>query len=385
MKRALFLGLLLCGFAVGANAQAVDADVCAIVKNPTSFDGKIVRIKGIAFASYDQFIVKSADVCGFPIDGIWLEYPTGTHGKAGPAALVTVEPARNYSGPYKAPTRTAVTLDKSKDFKQFDSILSTKAKVPGACLGCVKSMASATFVGRLDAVANANLKRDKDGKVTDFGGFGNANSYPARLVLQSVSEVTEKPIDYSKVMEPYKDMKGGGGPPMMQQPGMADPIGMAQNLVKAMAGMPAADTVQKDVANFGKPGDKNSGVVIGYGPTDELPKEEVGPKDAPDGVLYNVTMNLDRLDNKAQALTVIHAGHHISDLKTAGTAENPPLFVGEYNSWTMTVFGAVMGGERTLGLPAGELVWNAGWEQGVRNDNIDKALRDFLAASGLSQ
>src|SRR5690349_8356057 len=64
MKRAFFLGLLLCGLAVGAKAQAVDADVCAIVKNPTSFDGKTVRIKGIAYAGYDQFIIKSADVCG---------------------------------------------------------------------------------------------------------------------------------------------------------------------------------------------------------------------------------------------------------------------------------------------------------------------------------
>lgn len=383
MKRALFLGLLLCGLAVGAKAQAVDADVCAIVKNPTSFDGKIVRIKGIAYAGYDQFIIKSADVCGFPIDGIWLEYPAGTKGKAGAAAIVTAQPARNYSGPYKAPTRTAVVLDKSKDFKQFDSILSTKAKVPGACLGCIKSMASATFVGRLDAVANAAIKRDKDGKVTDFGGFGNANAYPARLVLQSVADVTEKAIDYSKVMEPFKDQRGGGGPPPFQQQSMSDPIGAAQNLVKLMAGMPAADTVQKDVANFGKPGDKNSGVTIGFQPTNELPKDEVATKDAPDGVAFNVLMNLDRLDNNAQALTVIHAGHHISDMKLTG--EVPPMFVSEYNAWTMTVFGAVMGGQKTLGLPGGQLVWNTAWEQGVRNDNIDKALRDFLAGSGLSQ
>ena len=122
MKRVLFFGLLLCGLAVGAKAQAVDTDVCAIVKNPASFDGKIVRIKGIAVASYDAFIIKDANVCGFPVDGIWLEYPAGTKGKAGPAALVSVQPARNYSGPYKAPTRPPVVLDKGgKDFKQFDT------------------------------------------------------------------------------------------------------------------------------------------------------------------------------------------------------------------------------------------------------------------------
>jgi hypothetical protein len=385
MKRVLFLGLLLCGFAVGANAQAVDTDVCAIVKNPASFDGKIVRIKGIATAGYDQFIIKDASVCGFPVDGIWLEYPAGTKGKAGAVALVTVQPARNYAGPYKAPTRTPVVLDKSKDFKQFDSLLSTPRKGMGMCLGCVKSTVSATFVGRLDAVASPVLKRDKDGKITDFGGFGNMNAYPARLVLQSVSDITPKDVDFSKQDDALKGQKPGfGGPPPGS--GMFDAAAAAQKMAAGMVGVPAGDTVQKDVAVFGKSGEHN-GVVIGYGPTNELPKEEVAAKDAPDGVQYNLTMNLDRLqDNTAQILTIIHAGHHISDLKTpAPGGEAAPLFVGEYNAWTMTVLGAVMSGQKTLGLPGGTLVWNGDWPQGERNDNLDKGLRDFLANSALSQ
>jgi hypothetical protein len=383
MKRVLFLGLLLCGFAVGAKAQAVDTDVCAIVKNPASFDGKVVRIKGIAFAGYDQFIIKDANVCGFPIDGIWLEYPAGTKGKAGPAALVTVQPAHNYSGPYKAPARTAVVLDKGKDFKQFDSLLSAPRKGMGLCLGCVKNTVSATFVGRLDAVANPSLKRDKDGKITDFGGFGNMNAYPARLVLQSVSEITPKEVDFSKQDEAYKGERGGfGGPP---QSGMFDAVAAAQALAGGMAGMPAGDTVKKDVAMFPKSGDHN-GVVISYNPTNELPKEEVSTKDAPDGVQYNLFMNLDRLDTEGQKLTIIHAGHHIADLKTpAPGSEGAPMFVGEYNAWTMTVLGAAMDNQKTLGLPGGYLAWNGTWPQGERNDNIDKGLRDFLTASGLSQ
>ncbi len=384
MKRVLFLGLLLCGFAVGANAQAVDTNVCAIVKNPTSFDGKIVRIKGIAVAGYDEFIIKDATVCGFPVDGIWLDYPTGTKGKAGPVALVTAQPARNYSGPYKAPARTPVVLDKSKDFKQFDSLLSTPRKGLGMCLGCVKSTVSATFVGRLDAVSSSFLKRDKDGKVTDFGGFGNMNAYPARLVLQSVSEITPKDVDYSKLDDVLKGQKPGfGGPP---SGGMIDAAAVAQKMAAGMAGVAGGDTIKKDVSVFGKSGEHN-GVVIGFGPTNELPKEEVASKDAPDGVQYNLTMNLDRLDNNAQVITIIHGGHHISDLKSpAPGAEAAPLFVGEYNAWTMTVLGTVMSGQKTLGLPGGDLVWNSEWPQGERNDNIDKALRDFLAnTAALSQ
>jgi len=383
MKRALFLGLLLCGLAAAAGAQVVDTDVCAIVKNPVSFDGKIVRIKGIAVAGYDQFIIKDANVCGFPVDGIWLEYPTGTHGKAGAVALVTAQPARNYSGPYKAPTRTPVVLDKGKDFKTFDSLLSQPRKGPGMCLGCVKSSVSATFVGRLDAVASATLKRDKDGKITDFGGFGNANAYPARLVLQSVADITPKDIDYSKQAAALAGDRGGfGGPPSNS---MFDAVAAAQKLAQSMVGVPAGDTVQKDVAVFPKSGEHN-GVVINYTFTNEIPKDEVAQKDAPDGVQYNCIMNLDRLDNNAQMLTIVHAGHHIADLKASGTGDAAPLFVGEYNAWTMTVLGAVMSGQKTLGLPGGELLWNSAWEQGDRNTNIDNAIRDFLSKSAaLSQ
>ena len=385
MKRVLFFGLLLCGLAVGAKAQAVDTDVCAIVKNPASFDGKTVRIKGIAVASYDAFIIKDANVCGFPVDGIWLEYPAGTKGKAGPVALVSVQPARNYSGPYKAPTRPPVVLDKgSKDFKQFDTLLSTPRKGMGLCLGCVRNTVNATFVGRIDAVANPGLKRDKDGKVTDFGGFGNMNAYPSRLVLQSVSDIKPNEVSFAKQDEAYKGERGGGGFGGPPQSGMFDAVSAAKDLAQKMAGMPAADTVQKDVAMFPKSGDHN-GVVISYNPTNELPKEEVSSKDAPDGVQYNVLMN-PGLDNEGQKLTIIHAGHHIAELK-AGTpgGEGAPMYVGEYNAWTMTVLGAAMDGQRTLGLPGGYLVWSQAWPQGERNDNIDKGLRDFLTSTALSQ
>jgi hypothetical protein len=383
MKRVLFLGLLLCGFAVEAKAQAVDTNVCAIVKSPKSFDGKIVRIKGVAVAGYDSFVIKDAEVCGFPVDGIWLEYPAGTKGKAGPAALVTAEPARNYAGPYKAPTRAAVVLDKSKDFKTFDSLLSTPRKGMGLCLGCAKSTASATFVGRLDAVSDVTLKRDKDGKIIDFGGFGNMNAYPARLVLQSVSDITPKDVDYSKQDAVYTGQRGGfGGPP---QTGMFDAVAAAQKLAEGMVGMPAGDTVKKDVAMFPKSGEHN-GVVITYNAANELPKEEVSTKDAPDGVQYNVFINLDRLDTEGQTLTIIHAGQHIADLKNPATAsEGEPLFVAEYNAWTMTVLGAAMSQQKTLGVSGGYMLWNGTWPEGERNDNIDKALRAFLANSALSQ
>src|ERR1019366_9226899 len=94
--------------------------------------------------------------------------------------------------------RAPVTLDKSKDFKQFDSLLSAPYKSNGMCLGCTKSEVSATITGRIDAVQPA-LRRDAAGKIVDIAGFGNLNAYPVRLVLQSVSDVAPHEIDYSKV------------------------------------------------------------------------------------------------------------------------------------------------------------------------------------------
>src|SRR5208283_5651345 len=156
MKRLVVLSGLLLAFGCGLHAQAaapVDVNVCDVVKNPASFDGKMVRIKGTVVAGFDEFAIKDATDpnCGFQVNAIWLSYPQGTKGKAGPAAMVQVQPARNFSGQYAPPARTPVTLDKSKEFKQFDSLLAqTHEKGADVCLGCTRYEVTATLVGRLD-------------------------------------------------------------------------------------------------------------------------------------------------------------------------------------------------------------------------------------------
>src|ERR1035438_5143913 len=96
MKRC-FVVLGLCAFAFGLHAQVVDLTVCEALKNPQSFDGKIVRIKGTVAAEFDQFVVKGTG-CGQNVNAIWLSYPEGAKAKAGPIALVQLQPARNFSG-----------------------------------------------------------------------------------------------------------------------------------------------------------------------------------------------------------------------------------------------------------------------------------------------
>ena len=64
-------------------AQIVDADICDILANPQSFDGKTVRVKGTVIAGFEEFAFKGAG-CNHMVNAIWLAYPEKTKGKAGP-------------------------------------------------------------------------------------------------------------------------------------------------------------------------------------------------------------------------------------------------------------------------------------------------------------
>jgi hypothetical protein len=271
-----------------------------------------------------------------------------------------------------------VTLDKSKDFKTFDSLLSqAHNKGAGMCLGCTRYTVTATLVGRLDGVADATLQHDKAGKIVGFGGFGNANSYPARLVLQSVADITPKEVDYSKSDEVTK----GTTPTSTSNGGLYDPVAEAQKSVAGLTGSPAGVQAEKDVAVFGKPSDHNGAAIL-YGATNEAAaKDEAqGAKDSPDGILYNVTFNMNRLEGEAQLRAIVHMGQHISDLRAPLPGnEDAPLFVLEYNAWSMTAAAAVGSGQKFLTMPGGVLLWNSAWPVADRTTVMDDALKTYLA------
>ena len=391
MKRFAVLTLMIsgltCSLRAQAPAQVTDTTVCDVVKKAASFDGKMVRIKGTVVAGFDQFIIKdSADPnCGYPVNAIWLSYPQGTKGKAGPAMIVQVQPAHNFAGTYTAPTRTPVTLDKSKDFKQFDSALAqTHQKGLDMCLGCTRYEVIATLVGRLDAVSDPTLKRDASGKIIGFGGFGNMNAYPARLVLQSVSNVTPKEIDFSKNDDTTKgdapaaafgsgDMPSGGTD-------LTAAITNAQKAAAALAAGPAKDQAVKAAAAFGKPGDRTTGVNLTYGTTNEVPAEALGAKDSPDGVLFNCILNEDRVHGDPLMRTVAHIGEHISELRTPDADHaDAPAYILESDAWVVTTLNAIVSGQKFLTLPGGYLIWNSSWPADSRNDKMEDVLKDFLA------
>ncbi len=381
MKRCLILAGLILGLGVGVRAQVTDTTVCDVVKNPASFDGKMVRITGTVVAGFDEFILEDAKDpnCGFQVDGIWISYPDGTRGKAGPVAMVTIQPARNFGGKLTPPTRTPVTLQKDKEFKQFDSLLAqTHQKGAEVCLGCTRYNVTATLVGRLDGVADASIKRDAAGKITGFGGFGNLNAYPARLVLQSVSDVTPKEIDYSKVEE---TTKGDFGPPGGGFGGNSDAnsaIAMIQKMVASMPAGPSKDEMDKAIGVYGKP-NEHTGVEVITGVSNEPKDNEPGTKDSPDGALFNCMFNLDHLQGAAINLAVMHLGEHVADMRAVQNTGGAPLILLENNAWVVTTVEAVSSGTKLLILPGGYSLWNGAWPAGERNDNMESALKSFLA------
>jgi hypothetical protein len=383
MRRLLAVALLS-AFSCCLHAQAVDATVCDILQNPASFNGKIVRVKATVAAGFDRFAVEGAN-CGQHVNGIWLSYPEGTKGKAGPAALVELAQARNFAGTVGTAARTPVQLDKSKDFKQFDSLLATQFKENSMCLGCTRYKVNATLIGRLDGVAKAGVQRDGAGKIVGWSGFGNLSAYSARLVLQSVSDVTPQEIDYSKAAAITKSdlmeiPTPGAGP-------APDPVETAHSAARAFgAGNPAGDQIERAAAAFGKPNEHN-GVVVSFKTANEVPKNEgaKGTQDSPDGVLYNCTFNMDRLPGDALAKATVHSGSLVAGIRNP-TAEmqGDGLYEMEYRAWATVSFAAVATAQKTLTIYGGILLFNSAWGSDERSAKLGDALKTALAGEGLT-
>jgi hypothetical protein len=376
MKR-LFCIAIFCLATVSIHGQAVDTSVCDILKAPQAFNGKTVRIKGTVSSGFDEFIIK-AEGCRYHIGGIWLAYPEGTKAKSGPVAILQLQEASNFAGTSAPVERAAVTLDKNKDFKQFDSLLAAPYKGSGICLGCTKSEVSATLTGRVDAVQPA-LRRDTSGKIIGIAGFGNLNAYPVRLVLQSVSEVEAHEIDYSKVSAITKgeaNSDSSGGDATMAVHGFAKVFG---------SGSPLGNQVERAAAAFGKEGEDN-GVNVGFsGMNEASPRLE--QKDAhasPDGVLYHCTFDSSRLKGNSLALALAHVGEHIADLRDTQAAA-PTLYNLENRAWVTTALTAIGARQKSLTIPGGYIVWNATWPPADINKLSSDALSEFLKNEALLQ
>lgn len=357
------------------HAQVTDTTVCEVLKNPASFNSKIVRIKATVTAGFDVFAIKDPS-CNQKLNAIWLAYPEGTKGKAGPAATLVLQPAKNFAGTVTTVNRTPVSLEKNKDFKQFDQLLSTPVKSAGLCLGCVKYDVTATLVGRLDG-ATPSIQRDASGKIVAISGFGNLNAYSARLVLQSVADVAPIEIDYSK-------------PPVQVQ--------NVYTIDQAfLSGTPVPKQSERALDAFGKKGEDN-GVEPHGSPNETTEKHEAKADEiSPDGVLYNCHFDLDRLTGDRLPMGVIHngwfilevgmrvamahSGMLIADIRNpeAGTDSGSPYLL-EFRAWVITVLAGIRTGKKSLMLPGGYTIYDSSWGTPASlTSNSQSALSSYLA------
>jgi hypothetical protein len=371
MRRLLLLFSVVVAMTSPLLAQIVDASVCEILASPESFDGKSVRVKGFVAAGFDEFALKDA-TCNQAVNGIWLAYPEGTKGKAGPAAFVQVQLGKNNPAAASNPARSPIKLDKNKEFKQFDSLLSTPYKAGGMCLGCTRYTVTATLTGRLDGVKDAGVVRDSGGKFVSANGFGNLNIYRARLVLQNVSDVSPKEVDYSKVSSATKDDSA-------RDSSVGDPVAAAHQSARAFGpDSQAGKQVERAAAAYGKEGEDN-GVDVGFGIPNEVPKNDgsKGDRNSPDGLLLNCMFDMDRLKGEALTHAITHIGSHIADLRDPKSPIS--AYDLEYRAWQTTVLSAVAGQQKTLTLPGGYLLWNSAWASADRGKMIDEGITAFLA------
>jgi hypothetical protein len=344
-------------------AQAVDAKVCDVVNHPRDFDGKMVRLTGVVQADFDSFVMRG-DTCS---SVLWLSWPAGTKAKSGPATVVTMQLAANATGtPGKA--RPALTIETGKDFQTFDMLLSQRPKTPGMCLACPKNDVTATLTGRIDGTDNPGLSKDAAGKITALDGFGNMNMYGARLVITGVANVAVKEIDYSKAPKVDGDNQGGN---------TKDYMGLTKKSEAAFpAGTPAVAEIEAAIAAFGAPGQDN-GVTLAFGDVGNVPEGDgtKSTKSAPDGLLFTVHVDGDRLKGDALSRAIAHQGTEIVALR-----EHPVdgMRTIETRAWQV-VLDVVLGSrQKSITLPGGVVLWSEGWPPAERNGNATTGLRGYV-------
>jgi hypothetical protein len=352
-----------------ASAQtpaAVDATPCDVLQRPADFNGRIVRLTGTVQAGFDDFVLRASGCTGLPFavpQAIWIDYPKGTHAKAGPAMRITL--AAVDAPP---PPASAVVLEKSKDLRAFDAALSAPLSVKGMCLGCVKNTVTATVTGRVDAVPAVLLQRAGN-RYRKVEGFGEMNRYRARLVLSSVSDVHEKAIDYEPVFAELSVSRGNVA---------GDPIKVIGLLAEAYPnGTAAYGQVRRAAMAYGSLGEQN-GVLIGF----DIPNEADATKESgagvtsPNGMAIHVDFDRTRLPGDALTRAIAFAGSVIADLHEAGPLPTHPKL--EEHAVQTVLLSSIAARQKTLVLPGGGVLWSDEWEAAKRDANALAAIVIWL-------
>ena len=364
------LGLLAPGL-VARNAcgqtPVVDATPCDVLSRPMEFNGRTVRISGTVQTGLDDFVMRAPGCTGTTLSSpqaIWIDYPRGTHGKAGPAMRI----ALTVSGA-SAPVATAAVLDRGHDFERFDAALSVPLPSRGICLGCARTAVTATLTGRIDAVPVARIVR-AGARYSTAAGFGTLNRYRARLVVESVSNVVEHDNDFQAAAAELQ---------MVRHTLSGDPFKIANRLPEAfLNGTAVYGQVRRAAVVYGTPGGEPTGITVSYGATGEDSEAEdvAAAAAAPGGLLIHVTLDRARLAMDALTFAVFYAGSIAADLREPG--EPSAHLALEQHALETVLLAGVAANAKNIVLPSGAVLWNDEWAPAARQALSDKAITRFL-------
>ena len=350
-----------------AQAAAVEATPCDLLSRPMEFNGKTVRVTGLVQTGLDDFVLRAPGCSGTPLSSpqaIWIDYPRGTHGKAGPAMRIALA----VSGA-AAPVPLAAVLVRSLEFEHFDAALSAPLPARGLCLGCAKTAVAATLIGRIDAVPVARVVRT-GARYSSAAGFGTLNRYRVRLVLESVSNVLEKDNDFQPASAELA---------VVRHTLSGDPFKVANRMPEAfLNGTAVYGQIRRAAIVYGAPGAEPAGITVSYGPPNEDTEAEdmAAAASAPSGLLIHVTLDRARLPMDALVYAVFYAGSIAADLREPG--EPSAHLELEQHALETVLLAAVAGHAKNLVLPAAAVLWNDEWAPADRQRLSDLALTRFL-------
>ncbi len=353
---------------IHAQGAAVEATPCDVLSRPMEFNGKTVRVSGTVQTGLDDFVLRAPGCSGTPLSSpqaIWIDYPRGTHGKAGPAMRIALA----VSGAAATPSAPAVALDRGHDFEHFDAALSSPLPSRGLCLGCAKSSVAATLTGRIDAVPVARIVRT-GAQYSSAAGFGTLNRYRVRLVLESVSNVVEKDNDFQPASTELQAVR---------RTLSGDPFKTANRLPEAfLNGTAVYGQVRRAAVIYGTPGGEPTGITVSYGPPNEdtAAEDTAAAASAPGGLLIHVTLDRARLPMDALVYAVMYAGSIAADLREPG--EPSPHLVLEQHALTTVLLAAVAANAKNVVLPSAAVLWNDEWAPADRQRLSDVAITRFL-------
>jgi hypothetical protein len=168
---ACLVPLLAAPRAIDAADAYLRPSVCDLLANPADFDGKMITVRAQIEIAHEIFVIDNPACPSQAIDSVWLEYARGPKR----------QPTTWCCGDLRSSDPIAVKMDKS--FRDLDRYL--RARVKGKTLYTI----TATLSGRFDSVETSTCPDGKH-QCPTAGGFGHFGHFPARLVIESATDVS---------------------------------------------------------------------------------------------------------------------------------------------------------------------------------------------------